>query len=161
MAAWLTKMLSWLKQPGGSHRATLSPYQETSLLFRGSTVPDLLVYRDFSALEVIQPTLEQYLGQVSWAIQCLEQDTLFRRAEDEPIYPRLVARADFYLTKQGAYSDVAQDHRILVTEVCTLLELYERRLSEHRPSPVVQTNLQRISPLISNLFSLGRQLNED
>ena len=139
--------------------AILSPYQRAILLLQGAPTANATVYRDLLPLSVISSNIVDYTEMMLRAIQALEENELFRKAEDPVIMLIPISRAGFY-TRQGQFINVEESHQTFITVAVALLTLYERSFAIPNPSGLLRTNLTRIQPVISNLLSLAEQLNE-
>lgn len=135
--------------------STSSPYQEAIAAFRAMVSPGPRVYQDIRRIEVILPTLEDYVELIGKAMVCLENDQLY---VPPTLTMRSVRRLEFYLSKDGSYGDPDIDFPVLVQAACDLLDLYERRITEPNQSGLLQANLYRILPVINNLITLSEDL---
>lgn len=154
MFKWILKLIS------SSEPATLSPYQEAILLYKGAKIKTPDVYRDFTAVYVLVRSIEQYLKTIGEAIDAIEDDRLFRSLEYKD-GPTLVMAKRFFLSEDGNYLDVPEIHRAFMDAACVLLELYERKYCEKDLSPKEQANQLRILPVINNLIMLSVVFGED
>lgn len=150
------KLTAWWQ----AETPTLSPYQEALLRYKRMSVVDVTVYSDIRRIETLVPTIDRYLTLAGKAVQCLEESQHFPSFTDD-IYLRLVRKKAFYLSHDGCYLSVSQEHLAFVEVVCYLLDLYERKSLELNQSALLQSNLTRILPVINNLITLSTTLTED
>lgn len=137
-----------------------SPYQEALLRLQRSSSPGVRVFGDVSRIAVLVKTIDQYTAYIQNAIRCLEEDIFFKHPE-EAIGVKTISRKAFYLSKNGEYLNVDEEHTSFVHHARYLLELYERESEKTDQNAVRTNNLYRILPVVNNLISLSSQITDD
>lgn len=134
--------------------ASPSLYQEAVFRYRVMSLPDASVYGEIRMITVLYDRIRSYESELRKAIRALEENIPFVSSPGE----RQIYLPHFYFDDNGGFLNPKEAQAQFIEQAILFLELYERKENALEQDRILQMNLYRLAPIVTNVIELSEAL---